>query len=260
MIEAPEGSAWDGRAMPPMSPAARQESAPSTGPVDSDRPDGSIPAVDRENAQSLRDRVLDAAEAVVVRQGIANLTLEAVAAEAGISKGGLLHHFPSKDKLVEGLVQRCASNWRECSTRSLESVPEGPGRMARALLSHLADADSWTEQCQRSSSAVFAALAQNPALIEPMRAVYSELRKRLADDGLPPGVGETVVAAMDGLWLYRVLGLAPVDKTQMDLIRRVLEPLVADAGRPRVPRAPRRVARRGLAPKGSGRSRRGGAK
>jgi hypothetical protein len=99
----------------------------------------------------------------------------------------------------------------------------------------------WTEQCQRGSCAVFAALAQNPALIQPMRAVYTEIRGRLADDGLPEGVGETVIAAMDGLWLYRVLGLTEVDRKLMESVRRVLEPLlvgvtvvnaqVSDAGR-----------------------------
>lgn len=170
--------------------------------------------------------MLDAAEAVVVRQGIANLTLDAVAAEAKMSKGGLLHHFPSKDKLVEGMVRRCADGWRECSTLAYESTSPGKGRMCRALLQHLADADAWTDQCQRSSSAVFAALAQNPALIEPMRETYQDIRRRLESDGLPPGVAETVVAAMDGLWLYRVLGLATVDQRHMDLIRRALEPLV----------------------------------
>lgn len=176
---------------------------------------------------SLTDRVLDAAEAVVVRQGIANLTLDAVAAEAGISKGGLLYHFSNKDRLIEAMVTRCASGWRECLFESYESVPPGPGRMARAMLSHLGDAQEWTEQCQRSSSAVFAALAQNPQLIEPMRRVYAESLGLLLEEGLAPGVGEAIGAVLDGLWMRRVLGLAPVDQEVMDRIRTALEPLLA---------------------------------
>lgn len=198
--------------------------------------------------------MLDAAEAVVVRQGIANLTLEAVAAEARMSKGGLLHHFPNKDKLVEAMVSRCAENWRQCATQAYESAADGPGRMARALLSHLEDPESWTDQCQRSSSAVFAALAQNPALIQPMREVYGEMRGRLAQDGLAPGVGETVIAAMDGLWLYRVLGLTPVDQKLMNMIRRVLQPLLnvssVPADRPSVvPKAGKVLAKSKSAPR-----------
>jgi AcrR family transcriptional regulator len=188
--------------------------------------------------------MLDAAEAVVVRQGIANLTLEAVAAEARMSKGGLLHHFPNKDSLVEALVARCAEHWREGFLVAYEQAPEGPGRMTRALLAHLDSAKEWTEQCQQGSCAVFAALAQNSRLIEPMRTVYGELRRRLTDDGLGPGIGETVLVAMDGLWLNRVLGLAPVDQQRIDRIRHVLESLLKGTAPARPP-----VKRRAVAPR-----------
>ena len=176
----------------------------------------------------LRDALLDAAEAVVARQGVANLTFDAVAAEAGMSKGGLLHHFRSKDRLIEGMVRRAAENWRACWLGSYERAPDGPGRLTRGLLNHcLSDTQTWTEQLRRSSAAVFAALAQNPSLIEPMRAVYVDLHRRIAEDGLPPGVGEAVVTAIDGLWLYWVLGLVPVDQDLMRRLRAALEDMLA---------------------------------
>jgi AcrR family transcriptional regulator len=176
----------------------------------------------------LRGALLDAAEAVVARQGVANLTFDAVAAEAGMSKGGLLYHFPTKDRLIEAMVKRAAENWRACWMGSYENEPEGPGRMTRGLLKHcLSNAQSWTEQLRRSSYAVFAALAQNPSLIEPMRTTYSDLHRRIAEDGLPPGVGEAVVTAIDGLWLYWVLGLVPVDQDLMNRLRAALEEMLA---------------------------------
>lgn len=179
------------------------------------------------NANTLLNRLLDAAEAVVLRQGIASLTLDAVAAEAGVSKGGLLHHFRSKDRLVEAMVVRSAEGWRGCYSEAYERTAEGPGRMARALLDHcLSDAKGWTKELRGSSSACFAALAQNPALIEPMRAAYADLHRRVAADGLPPGVGETVAAAIDGLWLYWVLGLAEVDQELVVRVRRALEAML----------------------------------
>lgn len=174
------------------------------------------------------NKLLDAAEAVVARQGIANLTLDAVAAEAKLSKGGLLHHFPSKDRLIEALVTRSAENWRRCYTEAYERTPAGPGRMARALLDHcLSDAQCWTEELRRSTSAVFAALAQNPSLIQPMRAAYSDLHRRIAEDGLPPGVSEAVMAAIDGLWLNWVLGLVPLDQERVVRVRIALEDMLA---------------------------------
>ena len=174
--------------------------------------------------------ILDAAEGVAATRGIGNLTLDGVAAAAKISKGGLLHHFPSKDALVKAMVVRTAERWRSVYRAAYEDTPEGPGRLARAILTHcLSDAKCWTEELRSSTSAVFAALAQNPSLIQPMRAVYEELHVRIANDGLPPGVGEAVIAAIDGLWLDWVLGLVPLDQARVVRVRLVLEKLVAQS-------------------------------
>lgn len=180
----------------------------------------------RPPQNDIRNILLDAAETVVVRQGIANLTLDAVAAEAKLSKGGLLHHFPSKDRIVEAMVQRSADGWRACYSEAYELSPPGPGRLARGLLAHCFT-KGWTDQLRRSSSAVFAALAHNPSLIEPMRAAYTELYQRIAEDDLPPGIGEAIVAAVDGLWLNWVLGLVPVDQALVGKVRSALENLLA---------------------------------
>lgn len=51
-------------------------------------------------------RLLDVAAQTLRDQGMAGLTLDAVAKEAGVGKGGLLHHFPSKDALVEAVLRR----------------------------------------------------------------------------------------------------------------------------------------------------------
>jgi AcrR family transcriptional regulator len=42
----------------------------------------------------------------VVEEGVSGMTLEAVAREAGVSKGGLLYHFPSKEALIGGMIGR----------------------------------------------------------------------------------------------------------------------------------------------------------
>ncbi len=203
-----------------------ERSKPS-GRLKTDRPDGIVVCMG-PNTDKLQDKLLDAAVMVVGRQGIANLTLDAVAAEAGMSKGGLLHHFPSKDRLIEALVLRTAESSRRHYAEAYARTPEGPGRMVRALLDHcLSDADGWTGELQRNSSACFAALAQNPSLIEPMRAVYSDLQRRVAEDGLPPGVGEAVAAAIDGLWLYWVLGLVAVNQDLVVRVRIALETMLA---------------------------------
>lgn len=51
-----------------------------------------------------RERILAALRAVLARGGASAVTLESVAAEAGISKGGLLYHFKNKEALYAGLL------------------------------------------------------------------------------------------------------------------------------------------------------------
>ena len=52
------------------------------------------------------DLILTAAERVVLRDGVARLTLEAVAREAKLSKGGLLYHFATKEALIQAMLDR----------------------------------------------------------------------------------------------------------------------------------------------------------
>ena len=53
-----------------------------------------------------RDRILNALQRILVDEGSSGVTLEKVAAEAGVSKGGLLYHFKSKSDLYDGLARR----------------------------------------------------------------------------------------------------------------------------------------------------------
>jgi len=50
--------------------------------------------------------ILTAAERVVLRDGVTCLTLEAVACEANLSKGGVLYHFATKEALIQAMLER----------------------------------------------------------------------------------------------------------------------------------------------------------
>ncbi|HEY1105301.1 TetR/AcrR family transcriptional regulator [Agromyces endophyticus] len=53
-----------------------------------------------------REAVLDAFERLIISDGERAATIDATARAAGVSKGGLLYHFGSKQALVAGLVER----------------------------------------------------------------------------------------------------------------------------------------------------------
>ena len=63
-------------------------------------------SVRRRGRPSNRRSVLDAATRVALREGPGAVTIDAVVTEAGMSRGGVLYHFPSKDALLQALVDQ----------------------------------------------------------------------------------------------------------------------------------------------------------
>lgn len=76
------------------------------------------------NARSTRDLILDAFETIVIDSGERSATLEQVATKAGVSKGGLLYHFASRNDLVAGEIQRL-STLAEAEVVELLAAPDG---------------------------------------------------------------------------------------------------------------------------------------
>lgn len=55
---------------------------------------------------SSREKILDAYEAILIEDGERAASMNAIAARATVSKGGLLYHFPDKSALVDALLER----------------------------------------------------------------------------------------------------------------------------------------------------------
>jgi TetR/AcrR family transcriptional repressor of nem operon len=56
-----------------------------------------------------RERILDAAQRIVLERGFAATSVDAVLAEAPATKGAFFHHFPSKNDLGRALLERYAT-------------------------------------------------------------------------------------------------------------------------------------------------------
>jgi AcrR family transcriptional regulator len=76
---------------------------------------------------SAKDRILDSFEDILIKEGERAATMEAVAAAAGVSKGGLLYHFRSKEAMVEALCERLAALTAADAER-IATAPEGAAR------------------------------------------------------------------------------------------------------------------------------------
>ncbi|MBX7449329.1 TetR/AcrR family transcriptional regulator [Mycolicibacterium sp. 3033] len=76
---------------------------------------------------SSRDRILDAYAVLLAEEGERFATIDAVAARAGVSKGGVLYHFPSKEHLAVAVCERLDTLAAEDACE-MRTAPEGPAR------------------------------------------------------------------------------------------------------------------------------------
>lgn len=185
----------------------------------------------------MRDRILDAVERILVSGGADAIRLDAVAAEAEVSKGGLLHHFRSKQALIEGVLDRLVERFQA------ELPPAGspPGAFTRAWLNAtipdttipdatIPDAEipgpdvPARAHPDQVAVALLAGLSGGPQVLDAFRRRYQDWQDRLTDDGIDPATACLVRLAVDGWWLARLLDLAP---PRDDLHRRVRARLTA---------------------------------
>jgi AcrR family transcriptional regulator len=174
-------------------------------------------------------RIIDAAEEVVLRDGVARLTLEAAAAEAGLSKGGVLYHFPTRDALVAGMVDEIIEEFDEDIERFLES-DRGPGAFTRSYIrATMAPSSPRPDREDRLGAALIAAAAAEPALLVPLQLAADRWQQRLEDDGLDPTLATVLRLACDGLWMCDLFGLAPPSATRRGQVADELERLARRA-------------------------------
>jgi len=164
----------------------------------------------RRDAGATKRRILEAAEQVVLRDGVGHLTLDAAAHEAGLSKGGVLYHFPTRDSLVAAMVTRIIDQFEEDIASHLPEAgtpdAERPGAYARAYLRATVEPAAPGEE--RLGAALLAAAAAEPALMVPLQEAAEGWQARMLDDGLDPALATVVRLACDGLWLCDLFGLA----------------------------------------------------
>lgn len=210
-----------------------------------------------------RARIFRAALRLASRDGLLTLTLDNVAEEAGLSKGGVMHHFASKEALLRGVIAHFSEQIEGRLMRLVADDPKPSFRWLRAMLAltrpseetspeteesevseglleaaqkngDAADSKSSDrasqsegvaspEELERFMLSVLAAAVHNPELTEPIRTIGQRLRGRLT--AVPEEGIEPLVMwlVMDGLFLWQFVGLIQRDDPLIGELRRWLE-------------------------------------
>lgn len=159
-----------------------------------------------------RDQLLDAAEAVIAREGAAGLTIDAVAKEMGITKGGVQYCFGTKDALIDAIFER----WGKAYDSLFEAVA---GKQPTPLTRVRAHAEATQRSDELSSSkaaALMAALIQTPEHLEGSNQWYRSRLEGL-DLSAPEGRrARLAFLAVEGAFMLRYFRLMDIGQDEWD--------------------------------------------
>lgn len=167
-----------------------------------------------------REKLLEAFERIVLADGERAATLDAVAAAAGVSKGGLLYHFPHRQALVEAALV----NLESLAAEDLGRLTASPRGAAREFLATSLYEDSALDRALVVASRLI------QAGDDAARTTYERIEKDwfgavLADVG-DPVVATAVVCMGDGLYQQASMGLLPRSAAEkQETLKRLMSAL-----------------------------------
>ncbi len=157
-------------------------------------------------SSQVKESILDAAQQVVIERGAGRITLEDVARASGLSKGGLLYHFPSKEALIQAMLERLIETTTVAREAAEKCLPEKPCRTLMALLETRNRPDVINPSV---ATALLAAAAEQPDLLEPLRTHIAEVSTVISRNEADRHLCWLLWAAADGLLFQELLRIAP---------------------------------------------------
>lgn len=169
---------------------------------------------------STRDRLLTAFEDILIEDGERAATLEAVAAKAGVSKGGLLYHFTSKEALAAGLTDRLLT-MIATDVDEMKAAPEGiVSYFIRTSVSTNSELD------RTIIAAAHLAQGSHPKVKEALQKMQSIWLDVIRTEVSDPTVARVIMLLSDGLYYNSALlpavgSIVPSESDMDDLISLV---------------------------------------
>ncbi|MCR9222046.1 MAG: TetR/AcrR family transcriptional regulator [Alphaproteobacteria bacterium] len=179
----------------------------------------------KKQPEEVRAALLRAAARLMVERGPQAATLDAVARAAGVSKGGLLHHFPGKQALFEALSEDLMNRFAARVAASDSRGPEPRGAAARAYLRATAAMIGEPSDMELWRGLLMAEIAEPEARSSWRDWAAEQVRLDRSDGAADPTALLICRLASDGLWLADMLGLYAIDPAVRTAVVQRLERL-----------------------------------
>ncbi len=173
--------------------------------------------------------ILQAARDVLRTEGIERLSMDRVAAKAGVSKGAVMYHFPTKRALQAVLIQDYADHL-DSGLKKHEAMFEGSSEevLIPAYIewfkSFSADNNGWASVGVQ----ILGQQAMDPELLKPISDWYQKLYTRI--EQLPEKQRTPMLLAvmtMEGFFFVRKFGLDTMNEELKESVLKALAELTA---------------------------------
>ncbi|MEJ2869041.1 TetR/AcrR family transcriptional regulator [Actinomycetospora sp. OC33-EN08] len=173
---------------------------------------------------SQRDRIVDAYVDHVVAEGPETVTLDAIAARAGVSKGGLLYHFGSREALLAGMLERVRALTEADIAAARAAAAEGTETVAHYYLRTSADDPARDSAFFRAMVAVLKVAGTEEAAAATARASMAAWQEALTEETGDELTADLVAALGDGIYLRAIAGerSTPLTRDWDATLRRLL--------------------------------------
>jgi|688.fasta_scaffold78260_2 AcrR family transcriptional regulator len=156
-----------------------------------------------KESTNLKKTILNACIELIINDGLQKFSLNEVAKKAGVSKGGLLHHYPSKEELIKAIVRENFDTYLDSILRQIKSIKPHPGRTPSIYLQSTEEAISENEE--KLVSAILVASVYDKNLMKPFQEFYAQIDTCIQEDGGNTMKSKMIIISIDAIWINQML-------------------------------------------------------
>lgn len=172
---------------------------------------------------SNRDALLDVLESLIAEGSVHDVTLDGVAARAGITKGGLIYHFKSKEALLHGLLERMRAR---VDSHCVDPTLEPQQALRKFLIARIHYAFAMGAKEKKIMANLLAAASSYPSLLVPVKSMYDNGTGNIASLGDSAGLALSVWTALDGFVMLEMLHIRQFSEQERQQMKDTLIALV----------------------------------
>ncbi len=118
-----------------------------------------------------RQKVIDASREIVMERGAGALTFDEIAQVSGVTRGGITYHFPTKERLLQALVEQDILQWKSVEEANCPS--DCPSETAELIAFLRAHTNEQPDR-RRFVTGMLSAVTHDPPIIDPARKYERE--------------------------------------------------------------------------------------